>query len=121
MKENLQETILDFVEYCELEKGLSPRTAQKYDYRLQRFVDWLTEHKGSESLSVADITEETIKEFRLHLHRYTSEKTNKPLAPTTQQHYLVALRAFLRFLKRKHKFSRVYFTSQSIWQESDFS
>lgn len=104
MKDSLERVMVDFVEYCELEKGLSPRTAQKYHYRLMRFLNWLRkEHQGKEP-SLRDVNDETIKRFRLYLHRFESELTKKELASSTQQHYLVALRAFLRYLKKKRAF-----------------
>lgn len=108
MKELLADSLLDFVEYCELERGLSPKTAQKYHYRLNRFLDWLKRQKGAEvSVYLSDITEESIKDFRLHLNRYESELTKKSLAASTQQHYLVALRAFLKYLKRQKSYKQV--------------
>lgn len=107
MAQGLSEAFIDFIEYCELERGLSHRTAEKYHYRLMRFLDWLVQVNGIQTPSVKDITEETIKEFRLYLHRFESEQTKKQLAASTQQHYLVALRAFLKYLKRKKGFDRL--------------
>ncbi|MCA9392086.1 site-specific integrase, partial [candidate division WWE3 bacterium] len=39
----LTTVIFEFLEYCEIERNLSPATAVKYDYRLARFSDWLKE------------------------------------------------------------------------------
>lgn len=107
MSQSLQTAFVDFIEYCELEKGLSHRTAEKYHYRLMRFHDWLLREKAVAEPKVTDITEKNIKDFRLYLNRYESDQTKKSLAASTQQHYLVALRAFLKYLKYKKSFSRV--------------
>lgn len=107
MSQSLQTAFIDFIEYCELEKGLSYRTAEKYHYRLMRFYDWLVAEKAIAEPEISDITETNIKDFRLYLNRYESEQTKKNLAASTQQHYLVALRAFLKYLKYKKSFSLV--------------
>lgn len=107
MSQSLIDTFIDFLEYCELEKGLSHRTAEKYHYRLMRFYDWLVKEKAVVAPKVSDITENNIKNFRLHLNRYESAQTKTNLAASTQQHYLVALRAFLKYLKYKKSFSPV--------------
>lgn len=105
MAESLDSLVLGFVEFCELERGLSHRTAEKYHYRLDRFIVWLSSDIDRERslLRITDVTEDSIKGFRLHLNKYISEQTKKSLATSTQQHYLVALRAFLKYLKRRKK------------------
>lgn len=100
-QKNLTSLILNFVEFCELEKGLFPSTAKKYHYRLSRFINWLKKEENEEELFVDDLTEEVIKEFRLYLNRYTNPITKRPLMASTQNHYIVALRAFLKYLARE--------------------
>lgn len=98
---NLSSLVFSFLEFCELEKGLFASTAKKYHYRLERFLNWAKEFLDQESLSVEDLTEDLIKEFRLHLNRYISPRTKRPLKESTQNHYIVAIRAFLRYLNRQ--------------------
>lgn len=101
-KKNLINLITDFIEYCEVEKNLSPTTAEKYHYRLQRFAGWLAKRKKVEfeKLILKDVSEENIRSYRLYLNRYLNAKTRLPLKKSTQINSLVTLRAFLRYLKR---------------------
>lgn len=84
MAQKLTDLITDFLEYCEIEKGLSPTTAQKYDYRLSRLVKWLGD---------SDLTADAIRKFRVYLNR-------QDLASSTQYHYAVTIRAFLKYLAK---------------------
>lgn len=83
----LKELVTRFLEYIEIEKGRSVRTVELYHSYLARFVSF------SKITGAHQITEERIREFRLHLNR---EGLNK----RTQNYYLIALRAFLKFLAR---------------------
>lgn len=85
--------ITDFLEYCELEKGLSPRTISNYDHYLKRFFEW-------EKISTpGQINEEKVKHFRLRLNRFTDEHGGA-LKRVTQNYHLISLRAFLKYLAR---------------------
>lgn len=97
-KNDLPSLIIDFVEYCEIEKGLSPSTAQKYHYRLNYFLNWMGQEFNSKSLKVEDLNENLIRRFRLYLNRYINPRNNNSLKKSTQAHFLVALRSFLRYL-----------------------
>ncbi len=94
----LQDLITDFVEYCEIEKGLSPNTAEKYDYRLSRFLAWAKDYLDGDpkraKLALKDLTEELVRKFRIYLNR-------QGLASSTQYHYAVTLRAFLKYLVKR--------------------
>jgi site-specific recombinase XerD len=90
-----------FLEYIEIEKGRSLRTVQNYDHHLSRFFQF-SKLKGPE-----DINEAVVREFRLFLNRQMTGHGKKrpedvmPLKKKTQNHYLIALRAFLKFLSRR--------------------
>lgn len=99
MSKPLPELITDFIEYGELEKNFSPLTVRMYDYYLRHFAGWL-EAQGL-SNRVEDIDYEVVKKYRLHLSRYVSESTKFPLKKSTQNYFMVALRAFLRYLIKK--------------------
>lgn len=102
----LKEAILRFLEYCELDKNLSPKTVKMYGYYLNFFQDWAEKQpsmKGSEIL-VTQIDDETIREFRLYLSRNYINPYKGELKRQTQNYFLVALRSLFRFLiKKKHK------------------
>jgi site-specific recombinase XerD len=89
--------ITAFLEHSELDRNLSPLTIRMYDQYLRTFQRW-AEPEGV--LDASDITPEIVQRYRLHLHRYISPLTRRPLARGTQSSYLVALRSLLRYLTR---------------------
>jgi len=92
------EYIVDFLEYCELEKGLSPLTVKMYGYYLESFAEWLSGR--DKALVPEDLTEEVVREYRLYLSRYVNP-IKGPLAKNTQGYFLIALRSLLRFLTKR--------------------
>jgi len=91
--------IPDFLDYCEVEKGLSDKTQQNYQRYLQKFVSWLKKTKKDDSLP-HELTAEDIWAYRLYLSRYTDQK-GRPLKKVTQNYYLIALRALLGYFTAK--------------------
>lgn len=91
--------IPDFLDYCEIEKGLSDNTQKNYSRYLKKFTDWLllTEEKD---LLPHQLTPEIVWDYRLYLARNKDEK-NKLLSKLTQNYYLIALRALLSFFSDK--------------------
>lgn len=91
----------EFLEYVEIEKGRSVKTVRNYDHYLSRFF------KEQKIKSPADISDRSIRDFRLWLNRQAASKYQKnsnTLKKRTQNYYLIALRSFLKFLnKRGHK------------------
>lgn len=83
-----------FLEYIEIERGRSVKTVENYDRYLTRFI---TQMKISE---VKDITEENIREFRMWLNRQPGTGKDS-MKRRTQNYYLIALRAFLKFLRKR--------------------
>ena len=87
-----------FLEYLEIERGRSVKTVENYDRYLERFFSFAKVKKTS------DLTEEQIREFRLHLNRQAGTKVGgrvEPMKRRTQNYYLIALRAFLKFLRKR--------------------
>ena len=82
-----------FLEYIEIERGRAVKTVENYDRYLTRFF----EHIKAEALR--DITEENIREFRLWLNRQAG--TAGSMKRRTQNYYLIAIRAFLKFLRKR--------------------
>ncbi len=83
-----------FLEYTEIERGRAVKTIENYDHYLSRFF----EH--AQIKDVSDITEERIREFRLWLNRQPGTKSDS-LKRRTQNYYLIALRAYLKFLRKR--------------------
>lgn len=109
----------EFLEYCELEKGQSALTVANYDRYLTKFLTWLKDYQqGVESdeqgeshvpspkpkvLIPCSITQESIRQYRLHINRLI-DANGRELKKTTQNYHILAIRAFLRYLIfRGHK------------------
>ncbi|MBI3573660.1 tyrosine-type recombinase/integrase [Candidatus Kaiserbacteria bacterium] len=84
----------EFLEYTEITKGRSVKTIENYDHYLSRFIEFAKAKK------VSDISEANIREFRLWLNRQDGTSGN-PMKRRTQNYYLIALRAFLKFLAKR--------------------
>ena len=92
--------IPDFLDYCEVEKGLASNTQQNYFHYLNKFSQWLKK-KGLTSLLPHELTSDQAWEYRLYLSRNIDPKTGKSLKKATQNYYLIALRAFLGYFVQK--------------------
>ena len=88
----------DFLEYCEVEKGLAPMTVKNYSRFLARFFQWLELQKLS-ALTPDKLTEDNISKYRLWLSRIPNKirRINPGLAVTTQVRYLIELRVLLGY------------------------
>jgi site-specific recombinase XerD len=83
----------EFLEYLEIEKGRSIKTVENYDRYLSRFLSF------SKATSPARLDERSIREFRLHLNRQPG--TSGTMKHKTQNYYMISLRAFLKFLRKR--------------------
>lgn len=97
----LKESILRFLEYCELDKNLSLRTVKMYGYYLNFFQGWLRQKFNSEDFEVEAIDENIIRDFRLYLSHHYKNPYKGELKRQTQNYFLVALRSFFRFLLKQ--------------------
>ena len=77
-----------FLEYLEIEKGRGVKTIENYDRYLSRFL------AHTKVGSAGKITEQMVREFRIHLNR-------AGLKLKTQNYYMISLRAFLKFLRKR--------------------
>jgi site-specific recombinase XerD len=91
--------IPDFLDYCEVEKGLSQKTQENYSRYLQKFILWLKASK-KESLLPHQLTADDIWAYRLYLSRFKGQK-GQSLKKLTQNYYLIALRALLGYFTAK--------------------
>lgn len=89
-----------FLEYVEIEKGRALNTVRNYDHYLTQFFAF------ANIKSPTDITENVIREFRLHLNRSKGVKvkgqSQGTMKKATQNYYLIALRSFLKYLKKRN-------------------
>ncbi len=95
---SLKQLKTQFLEYIEIEKGRSLKTVENYDHYLTRFLNF-TKNDNPEK-----INDTIIREFRLWLNRQpTGHHKDKyeTLSKKTQNYYLIAIRAFLKYLARQ--------------------
>lgn len=88
-----------FLEYVEIEKGLSLKTVRNYDHYLSRFFEF------TKVKDVEDINENKLREFRLFLNRQEGQKVRGQSAAgmkkNTQNYHLIALRSFLKYMMKR--------------------
>jgi site-specific recombinase XerD len=100
-KTRTEELKQEFLEYIEIERGRSVKTVENYDHYLSRFLA----HTGVRRPE--DITESMVREFRLWLNRQEARPSPKSrsvggaLKKKTQNYYLIALRAFLKYMRKR--------------------
>jgi len=94
----LPELKRQYLEYIEIEKGRSAKTVENYDRFITRFFAF------AKITSPRDITEESIREFRLWLNRQPvghNKIQRTTMKKKTQNYYLIAIRSFLKFLMKR--------------------
>ncbi|MFZ3016028.1 MAG: site-specific tyrosine recombinase/integron integrase, partial [Minisyncoccia bacterium] len=91
----------EFLEYIEIEKGSSLRTVENYDHYLSKIFEY------GKLNNAKDITDDSIREFRLWLNRQpalhagTRRIPSKTVSKKTQNYYMIALRMFLKYLTKR--------------------
>jgi len=83
-----------FLEYIEVEKGLSQVTSKNYHNFLLVFVNWLKEH-NLRHIKPHELSSEHVWDYRLYLSRKT--EGDHTIKKTTQSYYLIAIRALLNY------------------------
>ncbi len=96
---NIQDLKRQFLEYVEIERGRSLNTVRNYEHYLDVFFEFgKIDH-------VDDINENILREFRLHLNRSRGVKvkgqSQGTMKKATQNYYLIALRSFLKYLRKR--------------------
>lgn len=90
----------DFLQYIEIEKGRSALTVRNYDHYLTRFLDFV------KTDSPFAVTESMMREYRVYLNRLGARPAKKgqvqeTLNKKTQNYHLIALRAFLKYIRKR--------------------
>ncbi len=84
----IEKYIREYLDYLEVEKNRSPKTRENYERYLARFVSEM------KLRTVADLTEDSVREFRVHL-------SHENLKKITQSYYAIAIRNFLKYLVKR--------------------
>lgn len=85
---------IQYLEHLEIEKNRSQKTLENYGRYLDRFL------KFANVSSPVQITEEIIRQYRLHLNRLR-DTDDHPLKKVTQNYHIIALRNFLKYLAKR--------------------
>jgi len=101
----LSELKRQFLEYIEIERGRSIKTVVNYNRYLDKFIEFAGD------INPENITDNMFREYRLFLNRqvvkqnrgknlYQRDGRSETLKKRTQNYYLIALRAYLKFANR---------------------
>ncbi len=92
----LSKLIQQFLEYLTVEKNRRQKTIQTYQYYLDRFIRWATEHGVD---IPKQITGPVVHNYRVWLKAHKS-RTGEELSGNTLNYHMIALRAFLKYLSK---------------------
>lgn len=97
----LPQHVSDYLDWLDVEKGLSSKTQENYARFLKRFLDWLKENKLS-NLKPHELSPDHIWKYRIFLARQTrSKRSSKSLRKSTQSYYLIVLRSLLSYFAER--------------------
>jgi integrase/recombinase XerD len=100
MQQPLRSYLVPFLDYCEVEKGLSSNTQRNYRQYLRVFFAWLKKTNRAD-LPPRELTAKHVWNYRLYLARSYKAPTGRYLTKKSQNLYLIALRALLRYLAER--------------------
>jgi len=98
MAQDLEQLKNQFLDYVEIEKGRALKTRENYNHYLKVFLEQTKVKRPN------DINDKVVREFRLWLNRQPLTNLGKPnetMSRKTQNYYLIAIRAFLKYLARQ--------------------
>lgn len=94
MAHYLSDTLIEFLEYLEIEQNRSQKTISNYHHYLMRLVEF------SGDITIDKISPETVRKWRLWLNRLQDD-SGRNISITTQNYHLIALRSFLKFCSKR--------------------
>ncbi len=94
MAHYLSDTIIEFLEYLEVEQNRSQKTIANYHHYLMRLVEFAGDP------TVDKLTPEVLRKWRLWLNRLHDTHGDE-ISMTTQNYHLIALRSFLKFCSKR--------------------
>lgn len=92
--------INDFLDWLDIEKGLSSKSQESYSRFIKRFLDWLKTNK-LENLKPRELSPDHVWQYRVFLSRHSPIHTGKQLKKSTQNYYLIALRSLLNYFANR--------------------
>lgn len=88
--------INDFLDWLDVEKGLSAKSQENYSRFIKKFTGWLKIAKA-DGLLPHELAPEHIWKYRVYLSR----QSRRPLKRSTQNYYLIALRSLLNYFAER--------------------
>ena len=85
---------IQYLEHLEIERNRSAKTIENYGRYLNRFIQFAKTDNPSK------ITEDLIRQYRLHLNRLKDTDGNS-LKKVTQNYHIITLRNFLKYLAKR--------------------
>ncbi|MFO0703785.1 MAG: tyrosine-type recombinase/integrase [Patescibacteria group bacterium] len=100
----MHDAIVRYLEYCELDRNLSPKTVRMYGQYLSLLESWLIRAYGPSGaeMDVEKFDGEMVRKFRLFLSREYKHPVKGPLKRISQIKYLMAIRGMLKYLLRQN-------------------
>ncbi len=95
---SLSEALVKYLEFCEIDRNLSQNTIKMYHFYLEDFNSWIRDYLQKEEVLLSDIDGDLVKKYRVYLNRRISSKSDQEYKRSTQNTFLVAIRAFLKYL-----------------------
>lgn len=99
-KKPIIEYLVDYLDFLEIERGLSTKTQENYSRFLNKFFNWLSDN-NLDKLKPEKLSPDHIWKYRVFLSRHIDQRTKKTLKKSTQNYYLIALRSLLEFFVEK--------------------
>jgi integrase/recombinase XerD len=90
------EHIDDFMEYLDVERGLSNKSQETYGRFLAKFSSWLFVN-NFKNLLPHELNEDHIRKYRFSLSQGFNRATKEPIKRSTQNYHLIALRNLLNY------------------------
>ena len=88
----------EYLEYLEIERNRSIKTVENYGRYLERFITFMASTAGGD---LKDMDEDSIRQYRLWLNRFSDPETKQPLKRITQNYHIIAIRNFLKYLAKR--------------------
>jgi len=86
----------DFLDWLDIEKGLSAKSQENYARFLGRFLSWLKKN-NLQNIKPHELTSDHVWKYRVFLSRQYRSKSNAVLKRSTQNYYLIAVRSLLNY------------------------
>ena len=72
LSSNFDNIMLDYLEFCEIEKNLSQNTIKMYHFYLSDFSSWSKDYLKKDTFTIKDIDEDLVKKYIVNLNRRIS-------------------------------------------------